>query len=92
MAQYRQSAPSQSSAGSARTTPIASAAPRVPSATPAYMSLAEKYGMTDMLIADPSNVEERTIEQEYQAYITAPLSPPTTDILKFWEVCGFGAD
>lgn len=50
---------------------------------PAYMSLAEKYGLHDMDVN--SGVDEQTIEQEYQAYITSPLSPKTTDIVKFWE-------
>ena len=60
----------------------------VPPATaevPAYMSLAAQYGVTDMEIGD-SGIGDQTIEQEYQAYIMAPLSPKTMDILKFWEV------
>lgn len=50
---------------------------------PKYMSLARKYGMADMEIGQSSKTAQ-TIEQEYQAYITAPLSR-NVDILKFWE-------
>ena len=55
---------------------------------PPYTSLAAKYGLTDddMDIGNPGT-NEQTVEQEYQAYITAPLSPKTTIIIKFWEVC-----
>ena len=52
---------------------------------PAYMSLAAQYGLEDMTIG-ASDTQERSIEQEYQAYITASLSPTNIDILKFWEV------
>ena len=52
---------------------------------PRYMTLAERYGLgDDMNIGGPSNAEE-TIEQEYQAYVTAVRST-FIDILKFWEV------
>lgn len=52
---------------------------------PTY-SLAEQYGLTDddMDIGGPGE-NEQTVEQEYQAYITATLSPKSIDILKFWE-------
>jgi len=53
---------------------------------PAYRSLAEEYGLTDMQFATPEDVEGQTLEQEYQSYVTAPLSKPGTDMLKFWEV------
>ena len=33
-----------------------------------------------------ANSGQQTIEQEYQAYITAVTSPKTTNILGFWEV------
>ncbi|KAF8808088.1 hypothetical protein BYT27DRAFT_7099707, partial [Phlegmacium glaucopus] len=53
---------------------------------PAYMSLAEKYGLIDddMDIGN-SRENKKTVEQEYQAYITASLSQKTMDIVKFWE-------
>ena len=55
--------------------------------TPSYMSLAQQYGYDDddMEFGGPSDAEQ-TVEQEYQAYITAPLSAKYTDILKYWEV------
>jgi hypothetical protein len=53
---------------------------------PGYMTLASKYGLTDddMDIGNPG-ANEQTVEQEYQAYITSPVSPKTVDIIKFWE-------
>ena len=56
---------------------------------PAYMTLGAQYGIADeMDIA--GNSGQQTIEQEYQAYITAVTSPKTINILGFWEViqCG----
>lgn len=52
---------------------------------PSY-SLAAVYGLDDddIDIGNPG-VNEQTVEQEYQAYITAPLSPNMTNIIKFWE-------
>ena len=35
----------------------------------------------DMAISGLSS--DQTVEQEFRAYITAPLSPPSVDILKF---------
>ena len=49
------------------------------------MGLADKYGLRGMSISDPSDPQAQTIEQEYQSYVTAPLSS-TADILKFLEV------
>ena len=52
------------------------------------MALAEKFGLPDdMRFADSSSAEEQTIEQEFQGYVTSPLS--NTDILKFWDVSVF---
>jgi hypothetical protein len=54
---------------------------------PGYMTLAQQYGLSDdMEIGNSGSSCQATIEQEYQAYITAPLSPKTMNILKFWEV------
>ena len=55
--------------------------------TPSYMSLAQQYSYDDddMEFGGPSDAEQ-TVEQEYQAYVTAPLSTKYTDILKYWEV------
>jgi hypothetical protein len=59
---------------------------------PSY-SLAEQYGLTDddMDIGSPG-INEQTVEQEYQAYITASLSPKTIDIVKFWEASNRSLD
>ena len=55
---------------------------------PKYMSLAAQYGLLDDMDIGDLGQNERTIDQEYQAYVTAPCSPKNTDPLKFWEVGG----
>jgi hypothetical protein len=61
---------------------------------PSY-ALAAEYGLDDEdMDTGNSGANEQTVEQEYQAYITAPLSPKTTNIIKFWEAskqvfCGY---
>ena len=54
---------------------------------PAYMTLAAQYGIEDEMDVG-GNVNDQTMEQEYQAYITAPHSPKNVNIIKFWEVSG----
>jgi hypothetical protein len=48
-----------------------------------YYSIAVQYGFE--MDIDVSKGIEQTIEQEYQAYITAPLMAGNVNILKFWE-------
>lgn len=52
------------------------------------MTLAHRYGIADEMEIGESSKTTQSIEQEYQAYITSPLSPKNVDILKFWEVRG----
>ena len=58
----------------------------------AYMQLAAEYGLDDdddMVISNPGNNRHRqTVEEEYQAYVTAPCSSKDVTSLKFWEVSG----
>src|ERR1700677_3795878 len=54
-------------------------------ATEAYFSLAEQYGLSDMRFEAPS-FEDQTIDQEFQLYVGAPVFPPSTDVLKHWEI------
>ena len=54
---------------------------------PAYTTLVEMYSLDDMYFSTPDSIEEQLPEQEYQAYVTALLSPAGTDTLRFWEVC-----
>ncbi len=54
-----------------------------------FMSIAAKYGIVDMDIGG-SGGNDQTLEQEYQAYIMAPLMK--MNILKFWEVGDFVTD
>jgi len=55
---------------------------------PKYMSLAAQYGLLDDMDIGDLGQSKQTIDQEYQAYVTAPCSPKNTDPLKFWEVGG----
>ena len=54
-----------------------------------YYTLAAEYTLDDDLDIGGSGGDEQTIEQEYQAYITAPLSSKTISILRFWEAGNF---
>ena len=64
----------------------AAVSPLIRDEHPAYINLADQYGVMDMQFATPESVEEQTIEQEFQSFVTAPLSPRGTNTLKFWEV------
>jgi hypothetical protein len=50
------------------------------------MPLAMQYGLSDMQFGSSEDLEGQTVDQEYQSYVTAALSKPGTDMLKFWEV------
>ena len=55
--------------------------------TRGWEDLANEYSITDMMdLADDAGQPEATIEAEYNAYTTVPLSPRSTNIIKFWEV------
>ena len=54
---------------------------------PVYTTLVETYGLDDMYFSTLDSVKEQLLEQEYQVYVTAPLSLAGTDTLRFWEVC-----
>lgn len=58
--------------------------------TEKFMLLATEYygGLDDMVIGGSGGDQrfEQSVEQEYQAYITAPLSAISVNILRFWEV------
>jgi hypothetical protein len=84
MVKYRQDATTETTARSSSQPRAAAAAPL---RTLTYTRLADKYGMSDMRITDPSSLQMQTIEQEFQAYITAQLSVEGTNMIKFWEVC-----
>ena len=58
-----------------------------PTVAPAYMHMAQKYGLADMQLGASRDHDAQTLEQEYQSYITAPLSFEGTDTLRFLEVC-----
>jgi hypothetical protein len=94
MLEYRERAGAEG-----QSAPTTAAGPGVGTgATPGYMSLHQQYGYDndDMEFGGSSDTEQ-TVEQEYQAYVTAPLSAKHTNILKFWEVsnitnCASGTD
>ena len=60
-----------------------------PGGTLAYMTLDAQYGLMDDNMAISSTTATlQTVEQVFQVYVTAPLSLPNIDILKFWEASG----
>jgi len=60
---------------------------QVPRPSFGFDALIIEYGLGDIMEVDSDlTQEEQTLDQEYNAYITAALSPRETDILKFWEV------
>jgi len=79
MAEYRAQAKARTPA-STIVTPIES------TVVPAFTHLARKYGLPDMQLGASRDSEAQTLEQEYQSYVTAPLSVKGTDLLRFWEV------
>lgn len=54
---------------------------------PGFMSLAELYGLKDDMMIGSGFQQAKSVEQEYSDYVSAMLSAPSADILKFWEVC-----
>ena len=50
--------------------------------------LAAQYGARPKRTSKKPSVNKQTVEQEYQAYVTAVVSPVEVDHLKFWEVGG----
>jgi hypothetical protein len=49
--------------------------------------LAEQYGLDDMMeLEDNVSQAEQTVDEEFSAYTSSPLSPRDTNIIKFWEV------
>jgi len=50
--------------------------------------LAAQYRARPKRTSKKPSVNKQTVEQEYQAYVTAVVSPVEVDHLKFWEVGG----
>ncbi|CAA7260680.1 unnamed protein product [Cyclocybe aegerita] len=49
--------------------------------------LAEHYGLDDLMdFTDNNACRNQSIDEEFVAYFTAPLSEKGMDILKFWEI------
>jgi hypothetical protein len=57
----------------------------VPYRPPAFTTLAQQYGLDDMSFEAP-NIEEASVVEEFYSYVNAPLSPPLTNTVKYWEV------
>jgi hypothetical protein len=51
-----------------------------------WQTLDQQYGLEDMYELE-GEVDTQTLEQEYQSYVTAALSKPTTILVKYWDVC-----
>lgn len=52
---------------------------------PGFMSLAEVYGLPDDMMLGSGRQQVQSVNQEYFDYVSALLSAPSVDILKFWE-------
>ena len=53
-----------------------------------FTSLAQQYRLSDGMDSTTlENAECQPVEEEYCSYVTVPVSPPETNVLKFWEVC-----
>ena len=55
---------------------------------PAYMSLADQYGLDDDMYIRKPRVGRQTVDEEYRVYVAEAPSDEDTDPLKFWEVGG----
>jgi hypothetical protein len=88
MTEYRQEAAAKAAATARQGRTTTTVTPPSTSAEiPAFMGLAQRYGMADMRLGpDPVNHDVQSVEQEYQAYVSAAPSPVATNIIKFWEV------
>jgi hypothetical protein len=46
-----------------------------------------QYGLENMFDDPDTPLPVASLQDEYTAYVNAPLSVKGTEILKFWEVC-----
>ena len=56
---------------------------------PAFVSLAQQYGLQDMHVVSSRSTERQTVEQEFQSYTNSQVSSEVAGIIKFWEVSKF---
>jgi hypothetical protein len=62
--------------------------PKIPTTMEKWESLDVQYGLEDMFDDDiSSSGNNMSIDEEYSAFVNAPLSPAGTPLLKYWEVC-----
>jgi hypothetical protein len=83
MTKYREDAEKATPSTGDEGPPILAASPR----EEAYTTLAAQYGLDDDMIIGNSGNYRQTVEEEYQAYVTAPTLSKAVDPLKFWEAC-----
>ena len=77
MVEYRARSPTEASASSSR---------QEQSYAFDLDNLASQYGISDMMTSNDDDQPPQTIDEEYNAYISAPCSKGINS-LKFWEVC-----
>jgi hypothetical protein len=51
-----------------------------------WEDLDEQYGLDDMFDDAGEPTQQQTLEEEYAAYVNAPLSLKGTQMLPYWEV------
>ena len=61
-------------------------APVIQPPTEKWQSLDEQYGLSDMFEEPLTSVGSMSIEEEYAAHVSAPLSPKGTALLLHWQV------
>jgi hypothetical protein len=83
MHEYREKIKSDS--GQVRPSQVASAIAVQRPEQDSWMDLAAQYGLSSMM-PSKSHQGDQTVDQEYQAYVTAQLAD--SNILQYWQVSG----
>ena len=66
--------------------PIATRPAQAPPRTSAPGLCGRYLLVTDMMEMTRRTTEEQSVDQEYNSFVDAPLSPDGTNIIQFWEV------
>jgi hypothetical protein len=72
-----------------RRTPRSTVLPDASVSSEQWQDLDEQYGLDDMFDDAVEVSSQQTLEEEYAAYVNAPLSLKGTQMLPYWEVRHF---
>lgn len=67
--------------------PIPSSQPGAAGKEEKWQALALQYDLGEMYLDDDDDERDQTVEEEFSAYVTAPLVRGGVDLVKFWQVC-----